>query len=1066
MHKIVKHGEFVAEPIGYDLHMTIKQWVRACVALLLFATCVVVMQPRVTIAWTPTSPQVLVSVFRGTSSDFGWSVALDSAGNIYTTGYFAGTADFDPGAGTANLTSVGENDVYVSKLDASGNYVWAKQFGGTSSDEGFEVALDSAGNIYTTGYFAGTADFDPGAGTANLISDGGTDVFVSKLDASGNYVWAKRFGGTISDNSYSVAVDSSGNVYTTGYFAGTADFDPGAGTAILTSAGSGDVFVSKLDASGNYVWAKQFGGSSASYGWSTVVDSSDNIYTTGMFYGTADFDPGAGTAILTSAGNGDVFVSKLDASGNYVWAKQFGGTNNDRGFDITVDSSGNVFTTGEFIGTADFDPSTSIAEMTSAGSEDVFVSKLDASGNYVWAKQFGGIGRDVGNSVAVDSSGNVFTTGEFIGTADFDPSTSIAEVTSAGLDVFVSKLDASGNYVWAKQFGGTSAAYGTSVAVDSAGNIYTTGYFAGRADFDPTASGSVSLTSAGSTDVFVLKLDVSDASSSVTPGTTPGAPTSVSATSSADTQSVVSWTAPAATGGATITGYTVTSSPGGRTCTWTTGALSCVVTGLTNGTRYTFSVTATNANGTGSASGASSSVTPSTTPGAPTSVSATSSADTQSVVSWTAPAATGGATITGYTVTSSPGGRTCTWTTGALSCVVTGLTRGTPHTFSVTATNANGTGSASGASSSVTPIASQSITFATVGTQLLGGKTVTLSATASSSQEVDFTSDTPIVCSVSGSTATMLTTGDCTINANQFGGSGWDAAPQVSRTFTILPSPPTGEPGVSIKNGDPYTNTKRVVLNLVWPEFATSVRISNDGGFSAVKTLIKDLAPSIDWELDDSVKGINTKVVYVRFNGVTDITKTYIDDIILDTTAPNIEISTAVVASSSIVLSLKATDDITGLDKIEIRNNNRKVTKDYATKVSVPLVDLSLSVSSSGVQKSASGVVEIRVSDNAGNWTGWETVTVESLTKTLTVSTPTVTLKKSATAKTIAIYAKIKFKTGSVLSLKVAGRSSKFCKVHKSTLKAIKVGSCIVTVTVKPKTGRSTSKTVTLKVTR
>ena len=733
------------------------------------------------------------------------------------------------------------------------------------------------------------------------------------------------------------------------------------------------MFVSKLDASGNHVWAKRFGGTISDDSYSVAVDSSGNVYTTGMFYDTVDFDPDSGTANLTSAGNGDVFVSKLDASGNYVWAKQFGGSDNDRGFDVVVDSAGNVYSTGEFRGTADFDPSTSIAEETSAGSADVFVSKLDASGNYLWAKCFGGIDSDVGNSVAVDSAGNIYTTGEFLGTADFDPSTSIAEVTSASLDVFVSKLDASGGLVWAKQFGGTSAAYGTSVVVDSAGNIYTTGYFAGTVDFDPTAGSSVSLTSAGSTDVFVLKLDVSDASSSVTPSTTPGAPTSVSATSSADTQSVVSWTAPASTGGATITGYTVTSSPGGRTCTWTTGALSCTVTGLT---------------------------------------------------------------------------------------------RGAAHTFSVTATNANGAGSASGASNSVTPTASQSITFATVSTQLLGGKTVTLSATASSSQAVDFTSATPTVCTVSDLTATMLTTGDCTINANQFGGSGWDAAPQVSKTFSILPSPPTGEPGVSIKNGDPYANTKKVVLNLVWPEYATSVRISNDGGFSAFGTLTKDLAPSIDWELNDSVKGINTKVVYVRFNGVTDITKTYIDDIILDTTAPNIETSTAVVVSSSVDLSLKATDDITGVNKVEIRSDTKIVTKDYATKVSVLLTDLSLSVSSSGVQKSATKVVEIRVSDNAGNWTGWETVTVAGLTKTLPVSTSVVTLKKSATAKTIASYAKIKIKTGSVISLKVSSKSSKFCKVYKSTLKAIKLGSCTVTVRVKPKTGRSTSKTVTLKVTR
>jgi len=307
----------------------------------------------------------------------------------------------------------------------------------------------------------------------------------------------------------------------------------------------------------------------------------------------------------------------------------------------------------------------------------------------------------------------------------------------------------------------------------------------------------------------------------------------------------------------------------------------------------------------------------------------------------------------------------------------------------------------------------------------------------------------------------MLKTGDCTIKANQAGGSGWDAATEVSRTFAILPSPPAGEVGVSVRNGDAYTNTKQVVLNLVWPEYATAVRISNDGGFGASKTQTKDLAASVDWELDDSVKGIYTKVVYVRFNGVGDTTKTYSDDIILDTTAPTIETSSAAVVSSSVNLSLKASDDITGLDKVQVRNDTRTITKNYATKLSVPLADLSLSVSSSGVRKSATTGLEIRVSDHAGNWTGWETVTVAGLTKT-----PAVTLKKSATAKSIAMFAKLKVLTTSKVGLKVISSYAMYCKVSGTTLRGVKAGTCKVTVTVTPKKGKATSKTVSLKVSK
>jgi hypothetical protein len=434
-------------------------------------------------------------------------VVTDSSGNVYTTGYFQGTVDFDPGAATANLTSAGSSDIFVSKLDSSGNYVWAKRMGSTTNDLANGISVDSSGNVYTTGYFQGTADFDPGAATANLTSAGSADIFVSKLDSSGNYVWAKRMGTTTNDLAYGISVDSSGNVYTTGYFQGTVDFDPGAATANLTSAGSADIFVSKLDSSGNYVWAKRMGGTSTDIAYGISVDSSGNVYTTGYFQGTADFDPGAATANLTSAGSADIFVSKLDSSGNYVWAKRMGGTSSDIANGISVDSSGNVYTTGYFQGTADFDPGAATANLTSAVElADIFVSKLDSSGNYVWAKGMGGTSSDIAYGISVDSSGNVYTTGYFQGTVDFDPGAATANLTSAGsADIFVSKLDSSGNYVWAKGMGGTSSDIAYGISVDSSDNVYTTGYFQGTADFDPGA-GVVNRTSVGSPDGFLSKL--------------------------------------------------------------------------------------------------------------------------------------------------------------------------------------------------------------------------------------------------------------------------------------------------------------------------------------------------------------------------------------------------------------------------------------------------------------------------------------------------------------------------------------------------------------------------------
>ncbi|MCE9621425.1 MAG: SBBP repeat-containing protein [Actinomycetia bacterium] len=369
------------------------------------------------------------------------SVAVDADSNVYTTGTFNGTADFDPGAGVDNLTSAGNNDVFVSKLDADGDFVWARQIGGTNGDEGYSVAVDADGNVYTTGWFSGTTDFDPGAGVFNLTSVASTDVFISKLDADGDFVWARQFGTAQSDVGYSVAVDADGNVYTTGLFAGTADFDPGAGVFNLTSAGIFDVFVSKLDTNGDFVWARQIGSTSSDIGRSVAVDADGNVYTTGYFAETADFDPGAGVFNLTSAGIVDVFVSKLDTNGDFVWARHIGGTNGDFGVSGAVDADGNVYTTGLFSGTADFDPGAGVDNLTSAGDNDVFVSKLDTNGDFVWVHQLGGTDVDEGYSVAVDADSNVYTTGRFSGTADFDPGVGVLNLTSIGfIDGFVSKL--------------------------------------------------------------------------------------------------------------------------------------------------------------------------------------------------------------------------------------------------------------------------------------------------------------------------------------------------------------------------------------------------------------------------------------------------------------------------------------------------------------------------------------------------------------------------------------------------------------------------------------------------
>ena len=445
----------------------------------------------------------------GTAAEQTYSMSIDDSGNVLTIGTFGGTVDFDPGAGVSNLTSSGSTDFYIQKLDASGNLVWAKRTGGTSNDFGYAISTDASGNVYTTGIFQQTVDFDPGVGTFNLSAYGNTyDIFIQKLDVNGNFLWAKKMGYSGYDVGQAIATDAMGNVYITGRFQTTVDFDPGAGTFNLSVVGSNDIFIQKLNTNGDFVWAKQMGGTAQEQGRSITLDGSGNIFTTGSFSGTVDFDPGAGVSNLTTPLTGsDIFIQKLDVNGDFVWVKNVGGSNNSISNGIKSDSSGDTYITGYFTGTTDFDPGANTVNLVSNGSRDAFILKLDANGDYLWVKQTGGTGQDEGWSVTTDSFDDVYTTGYFRNTTDFDPGTGTFNLIANGSSssIYIQKLDSNGDFLWAKGMGGTSNDVGKAIAVDNNNNVYSTGFFVNTVDFDPGAN-VANLTSAGSWDAYVQKL--------------------------------------------------------------------------------------------------------------------------------------------------------------------------------------------------------------------------------------------------------------------------------------------------------------------------------------------------------------------------------------------------------------------------------------------------------------------------------------------------------------------------------------------------------------------------------
>ncbi len=443
----------------------------------------------------------------------GASVATDAAGNLYVTGFFEMTGTFDPGRpATPALFSAGMSDVFLVKYDPAGNYLWGRNMGGAGADVGWAVAVDAAGNAYVTGRFMQSADFNPGGTGGMLYSSGADDVFLARYDSAGNFRWVRGMGGSYTDESFGVAVDTLGHVYVTGQFRETANFNPGGTGGMLTAAGFFvDMFLVQFDTAGNYGWAINAGGSQHDNGFDVAVDGNGHVYVTGFYSGTADFNSGGSGGILTSAGDNDVFLAKYDAGGNCLWANSMGGSSgNDLGYGVAVDGS-NVYVTGVFLGTTDFNPGGSGGTLTSAGMGDVFIARFDAaSGNFDWAKKAGGSGDDRASGVALDGAGNIYVTGSFLST-DFDPGSGTGIFSSAGgVDAFVAAYDSGGNSLWAGNMGGSDNDWGEAVTADRSGNVYLTGRFIGAGDFDP-GPGTTTLTAPPG--AFIVKLGCGDTTS-------------------------------------------------------------------------------------------------------------------------------------------------------------------------------------------------------------------------------------------------------------------------------------------------------------------------------------------------------------------------------------------------------------------------------------------------------------------------------------------------------------------------------------------------------------------------
>ncbi len=415
----------------------------------------------------------------GSARDHGQDITIDDMGNIFIVGSFEENIIFDP----YTLTSNGLYDIFIAKIDESGNWIWADNVFGNYDDHGIEICNDPYGNLYITGFFNNSISF----GSTELISNGSRDIFIAKLNQNNEWEWAKNAGGIEMDIGYGICSDSEGNAYITGIFRDTASF----GSINLTSCGETDVFIAKLDVNGNWLWVNEINGSDLVYGIGICTDSNNNIYATGSFQETATFGPFS----LTSSGDNDVFVSKMSSDGNWIWVNCSIASLRATSKDIIEDTDGNVYIIGSFVSDVSFGD----INLSSVGWDDVFVAKIDEYGNWIWANKAGGISIDFGNGICIDNLGNLYITGSFYSYAIYFGDLSV--ITEGWSDIFIAKMDNSGNWIWVESAGSSGSDSGQNLISNSNGNVYLTGSFLNTAYF-----GDYEISSFDEQDIFVANL--------------------------------------------------------------------------------------------------------------------------------------------------------------------------------------------------------------------------------------------------------------------------------------------------------------------------------------------------------------------------------------------------------------------------------------------------------------------------------------------------------------------------------------------------------------------------------
>lgn len=445
-------------------------------------------------AQTPPSSPMWVNNLGGPAFlDRAPAVAVDSQDNIYAGGDFGFTVDFDPGPGLAERTVTTTTDPYLVKYDAAGDFLWVRHFEtrGMVSD----IVVDSNDNVIVAGTFSATLVLGP---MLTLEPVNSNDLFLIKLDSTGNVIWGFSFGGNGEDAPHHLAVDSADAVLVSGTIRISADVDPGPGVVELEAGIDEDSFVAKYSSAGSLVWAHLFeqtapsGLAQAESAHGLAVDSLDNVYVGGQAEGTVVF---SGNAVAT--GGAAAYLVKYSSAGAFQWVRVTEGVSGllrTEIFGLGVDAADNIYATGMFFGEVDFDPDP-VDQLigNSNATLDLYLASFDATGDLRWAGFLSGPTTQQVFDIHVQADGSSTIGGTFSGTADFDPGPGVTELTSltsAG-DCWFAHYDPAGALVSAYHLPGTPNNNGQanctiqSIAPAADGDLALSGTYRMDVDFDP-----------------------------------------------------------------------------------------------------------------------------------------------------------------------------------------------------------------------------------------------------------------------------------------------------------------------------------------------------------------------------------------------------------------------------------------------------------------------------------------------------------------------------------------------------------------------------------------------------